>query len=51
LRDRPDQKKRRCTYMNPTVILGIAALVIETALTAIQLIKKQTRKKKEGNTH
>lgn len=37
--------------MNPTVILSLAVLVIDTAIAAIQLIKKQKRRKKRGVTH
>jgi hypothetical protein len=33
--------------MNPNVVLAIATLVIETVLTAIQLIKKQKSRKVE----
>jgi hypothetical protein len=37
--------------MNPTAILGIASLVIETALTAVKLMKKQKSKGKRSNPH
>jgi hypothetical protein len=36
--------------MNPTIILAIASLVIETALTAIQLVKKQKSKAEESRS-
>ena len=36
--------------MNPTAILGIASLVIETTFTAVKLMKKQKSKRKGGFT-
>ena len=33
--------------MNPTAILGIASLVIETTLTAVKLMKKQKSKREK----
>jgi hypothetical protein len=37
--------------MNPTAILGIASLVIETTLTALKLMKEQKSKKKRRSPH
>jgi hypothetical protein len=37
--------------MNPTAILGIASLVIETTLTAVKLMKKQKSKRKRRLFH
>ena len=37
--------------MNPTAILGIASLLIETTLTALKLMNKQKSKKKRRNPY